>query len=312
LDSASCVLRLARGLVRNVRVTLGDGGERRVHLVETAVEIAPSLRTSGVAAVRSVGAVQLSGAAQIGALALQSPSDVVADMVHAGTRAQLVEFRAQGTELVGVAQLGYTRVEQARISCSRLTTQPRNPAIATPLRIVGAQRWEVELDSLLSASPASGATAVHVRGAPEMRKLEGRPGWLKLSAHYDDGSWISGWAEERLVRLIPKTEGGGGISEGLGGCGEDYCGAGVRLAEGTHRGTARVAPGTAVLDGPHGQPWATIKQAITVRASTTTDPAWFQLEELPGIREHLDCELLEHAYVPAPSVSFRAAASAHP
>jgi hypothetical protein len=304
-ESAACLVRVASAAALNVSVAIAGGGELRIHVVHAPVEIVPPEAIGQAAAIRVNGSVQFLGSVRINAFSVTKPVDLVPGIARGGPRTRISQAHAAGQELLGVAEVGDSRIENARVICSALGLWNSESRWARELGIAQAKRWSpLENSFRLRAEPDQGAEAL-VTGFPVFAQLAVQRGWAHLSARYDDGSSISGWADEHSIRRLSKEEGAGEIGHGIALCATGELCQPDRAVPGTRAGVASVPAGTLVFSSPQGSRWAVTSRAISVRAIESPGVAWLQLAELPGIEEHEGCGRVDHAYVAASAVEFR-------
>ncbi len=298
-DKEPCVIHDARGILEDSWVHLASNESLYVIVTDASVYMVPPAAVDGPWRVRVRGTIDFDATAKIEGLGVTLRAEIVPQIMRAGTEVFLSKVQASGQYVTATAELGDLRVDNVRVRCNTVRTMLRPWRRPQRANLRLQNRWRPKEQSIsLFPAPNSDNKALF-QGEMELSRIGTRDEWIRLSASYNDGTLISGWAKREFVEQVPATEGTGGWGEGIALCGERFGSTCPGYGTDKHMrwGRARVMGGTAVHSAPDGPVWAKVPTATELKVTQQDGSPWVLLEEIPGIRQDLKCPRLTNAFV---------------
>ncbi|HET9956272.1 MAG TPA: hypothetical protein VFQ61_17310 [Polyangiaceae bacterium] len=301
-DATTCLARIARGSLRDIQISIAGQPALHLNVTGAPLEITPLATSDGAARVQGRGDLVFEGLAYVERWALREPATLVPNVLRAGTGLTLKPVRRVGAALEGTAELADLEISLVRVACAQL--KPFLPGSArTPRPVVTAGlRWQARSAGLKLRIAPQGADGVELKGPLAFSGGQQRGGFRELSARFDDGSWIRGWAPEEELVSVPPGEFGGGYGEGLSLCRPGCAGRGPEPVH--FRGRARVSANAAVHAAPGGAVWARTGRDLHAEVVQRDAGGWVELVKLPTVEEDEGCHSMRHAFVAASAVRF--------
>jgi hypothetical protein len=263
---------------------------------DAAVVLTPT--ESGPVHVRVDGPLRFQGWARIERYGFRPASEIVTDMLKAGSEARLTAPQLQAERVRGTLEIERMRIVELDVSCSALATAHDSRTSAT-LALQPSLLRTREGHIALHKEPRATAAALQVEGIAALTQGESSAQFVHVSTEFRDGTRLTGWTLHSSVEPIPAdeepVEGGRGIALCGNGCGGGADPDAVI-------GEADIAANAPVHASPGGAAWATVSSPLHAEVVRRGSEPWFLLLRVPGLTEDVGCETLEHAFVEAKHV----------